>query len=580
MFKMKRKKGFTIIELIVVMAIIGVLVLLAMPKFMGYTEKAKLTQIKSDIKQVENASERYYIDKNDWPRLTDVPYTAAQITTFAQEITDKTGQVVTLDATGNYYDIDYSKLQTYIQKPKNNTHYIIQNPVGEVYYLRNLTILGENRLIPNNKPTAVITMTPMTALTTATNITWNYVNSTDPDSDTITNAEWQGKQDIYTTTGTYTVKLRVQDSNELWSDWVAITFIVLRADSVNQLLVGGFNSSVILNDGTFKGWGCNSNGELGDGTTNNRLTPTIIPGLINAIIIVKGYEHTLAVMNNGTVKAWGMNDFGQLGNGDTLDKSTPITIAGLTNVKTIATGTYHSLAIMNDGTVKSWGYNMVGQLGDGTTINKTTPITIPGLTNVKSITAGFFHTVALLDDGTVKAWGTNSDGELGDGTTIGRLTPIIVSGLTNVKNISAGTYHTLALMNDGTVKAWGWNYYGELGDGTTINKTIPITIPGLTNVKTITAGYGHTVALMNDGTVKAWGDNAQGQLGDGTTTNKGTPTTVLGLTNVKSITAGEYNTVALLNDGTVKAWGSNDYGQLGDGTTTNRLTPTIVLGLN
>jgi len=104
------KKGFTIIELIVVMAIIGVLVLLAMPKFMGYTEKARLTAIKSNIKQVENASERYYIYKQDWPRLSDVPYTSAQITSFAQEITDKTGQIVTLDATGSYYDVDYSKL--------------------------------------------------------------------------------------------------------------------------------------------------------------------------------------------------------------------------------------------------------------------------------------------------------------------------------------------------------------------------------------------------------------------------------------------------------------------------------------
>jgi len=144
--KIQNKKGFTIIELIVVMAIIGVLVLLAMPKFMGYTEKARLTEIKSDIKQIENASERYYIDKEDWPRLSDISYTSVQINAFAQEITDKTGQVVILDPSGKYYDIDYSKLQTYVQKPKNDIHYIIQNPVGEVFYLKDLNKVGETRL--------------------------------------------------------------------------------------------------------------------------------------------------------------------------------------------------------------------------------------------------------------------------------------------------------------------------------------------------------------------------------------------------------------------------------------------------
>ena len=47
------KKGFTIIELLTVIAILGILVLLAAPKFLGYTEQAKLSQIKNDIKSHE-----------------------------------------------------------------------------------------------------------------------------------------------------------------------------------------------------------------------------------------------------------------------------------------------------------------------------------------------------------------------------------------------------------------------------------------------------------------------------------------------------------------------------------------------
>jgi len=145
MFKFKQKKGFTLIELIVVMAVIGILVLLAMPKFMGHTKDAKFTKLISNTKQLENASERYYMDKNNWPKLTDVPYTLSEITAFAEKIYDTTGKEVNLDMDGKYYDIDYSKISQYIQIPDNKMDYIIQNPVGNVYALKNLTKQAETR---------------------------------------------------------------------------------------------------------------------------------------------------------------------------------------------------------------------------------------------------------------------------------------------------------------------------------------------------------------------------------------------------------------------------------------------------
>lgn len=76
----RRKKAFTIIELIVVIAVIGILVLLAMPKLLNYVEKSKVTVIRHDIKVAENKmsemlmhGDKEFINENkesDW-FLTD-----------------------------------------------------------------------------------------------------------------------------------------------------------------------------------------------------------------------------------------------------------------------------------------------------------------------------------------------------------------------------------------------------------------------------------------------------------------------------------------------------------------------------
>lgn len=52
---MKNKKGFTLIELIVVIAILGILALFLVPSFMGYARDAKVQVMKANIKTGQNA---------------------------------------------------------------------------------------------------------------------------------------------------------------------------------------------------------------------------------------------------------------------------------------------------------------------------------------------------------------------------------------------------------------------------------------------------------------------------------------------------------------------------------------------
>jgi alpha-tubulin suppressor-like RCC1 family protein len=308
---------------------------------------------------------------------------------------------------------------------------------------------------------------------------------------------------------------------------------------LGAITAGESHTCALRSAGDVKCWGFNGNGQLGDGTTSTRLKAVDVSGLTSGISAISaGDLHTCALATSGGVKCWGFNAFGQLGDGTTNQRNTPTGVNGLASgVSAIAAGWYHTCALMSGG-VKCWGQNAYGELGDGTTNQRNSPVGVSGLTSgVSAIAAGYAHTCALMTSGGVKCWGANDNGQLGDGTLTDRYTPVDVSGLTSgVRVIAAGYYHTCALMTSGGVKCWGANFYGELGDGTT-QPNMPVNVSGLANgVSAIAAGWYHNCALTTSRGVKCWGRNIEGQLGDGTTTQRNTPVDVTGLTGTFTAT--------------------------------------------
>lgn len=58
------KKGFTLLELLIVISIIGILVTVATASYSSSQKKARNSRRMSDMKSVQNAAEQYYADNN------------------------------------------------------------------------------------------------------------------------------------------------------------------------------------------------------------------------------------------------------------------------------------------------------------------------------------------------------------------------------------------------------------------------------------------------------------------------------------------------------------------------------------
>ncbi|HEU4411388.1 MAG TPA: hypothetical protein VFS43_39420 [Polyangiaceae bacterium] len=158
---------------------------------------------------------------------------------------------------------------------------------------------------------------------------------------------------------------------------------------VSQVAVGGDHSCAIAGNREVHCWGRNDRGQLGDGTTTTRLTPVPVleapggPPLTGVQALALGHQHSCALRTSGEARCWGRNDDGQLGDGTTVDRLTAVPVleapggAPLTGVQALALGTLHSCALRTSGEARCWGYNYFGQLGDGTQgTDRLTPVPV------------------------------------------------------------------------------------------------------------------------------------------------------------------------------------------------------------
>lgn len=146
-----KKQGFSLIELIVVMAVIAILVLLATPWFMNYVMDSRTTNITNDVKVAEGLVEEYLVHANalptDWNVATDIN---------SSTIYDTDGEL-SGELTGTYYIIKGDVLNKIGSKLDGD---FLTNESGKVYYKKDSSIGS----IPSEVPEeAKISATPIGA---------------------------------------------------------------------------------------------------------------------------------------------------------------------------------------------------------------------------------------------------------------------------------------------------------------------------------------------------------------------------------------------------------------------------------
>ncbi len=72
MFKsiIKKEGGFTLLELLIVIVIIGILALLIIPNITSAPKKARDVQRKTDMRAIQKALEEYFVSNNAYPAAT------------------------------------------------------------------------------------------------------------------------------------------------------------------------------------------------------------------------------------------------------------------------------------------------------------------------------------------------------------------------------------------------------------------------------------------------------------------------------------------------------------------------------
>ena len=121
---MKKNEGFTLIELMIVIAIIGILAAIAIPQFSAYRKRSYDSAAQADLRNAATAQEAYFVDNSRYCGTEDTLIGG----TYGLYITNAGGVSVV-------FTIESASNQSYVMKafhPSGNESYVFRGPGGSI----------------------------------------------------------------------------------------------------------------------------------------------------------------------------------------------------------------------------------------------------------------------------------------------------------------------------------------------------------------------------------------------------------------------------------------------------------------
>lgn len=119
-FTNRKEEGFTLIELMIVIAIIGILAAIAIPQFSAYRQRSYNSSAESDLRNAATAQEAYYVDATGYASNPQTTLIGATYGLYTSRSVTMGGSADTLGYTMTAYHA------------KGNRTYTLSGPGGSI----------------------------------------------------------------------------------------------------------------------------------------------------------------------------------------------------------------------------------------------------------------------------------------------------------------------------------------------------------------------------------------------------------------------------------------------------------------
>ena len=283
------------------------------------------------------------------------------------------------------------------------------------------------------------------------------------------------------------------------------------SDGVRNISAGAYHTMFLMNDGSVKGCGLNTNGQLGNGLTTNSYIFVNVNNVSNVKKVYCGAKHTIFLLNDDTVMSCGKNNNGQLGDNTIIQKSIPVMVVdsdgnNLSNIKDIAAGAYYTIFLDKNNKLYCSGTMLINH-------NKTNYASLY-FNSVSKIYAGYFCFIIMYENLIYYGYGLNANGMFGITTNINEETYDIPLEFNSIDYIALGFNSSISLSKSG----FDYTISGFYIDKNVLNLTLIM--------QGIIAGYDNYIVdhkigeyIYPNKAILNRGNGTSGQLGNGTSTS-------------------------------------------------------------